>query len=95
MRVTASREHSVIIKQAENIEALMQDGKGQVILLTSNKEVPTQSTIYYFESNAFELVGFRSWVRVNAACMKGNELIYVTCDAKLTNCSIKGAIEFK
>jgi len=27
--------------------------------------------------------------------MKGNELIYLTCDSQYINCTIKGAIEFK
>lgn len=70
----------------------MQDGIGHLVLITSGDADGGLSTVYYFDSNTFELVNYKSWVKIEASCMRGKELIYVTCDSV---CTIKGAIEFK
>lgn len=95
MRATAGRELS-FFRESETIERLLQTGSepAYLVLVTSKGESAQLSTVYYFDAARLDLVSSKTWAKMDAACMRDNELVYVSCDEAMT-CSIKGAVEMK
>ena len=95
MRQTASRELTILMN-SETIERLLQVGNNPayIVLVTSSPQ-SSLHTVYYFDATRLELVSYKSWAKMDAVCVNGNELIYVSCDGSLSNCSIKGAVDMK
>lgn len=95
MKATASREFG-FLRESETVERLLQTGSepAYLVLLTSKGESPQLSTVYYFDAARLELVSSRAWAKIDAACMRDNELLYASCDAAMT-CSVRGAVELK
>lgn len=94
MRLSGSRQYFSVINQNETIQYLMQDGIGNIIVITYQNRTQNPHKIYYFNSQTFDLVSFKDWQKMEAVYMKNNQLIFVVCPS-IDVCTIKGAIDLR
>ena len=72
----------------------MQDGLNNLVMITINERV-NKSRGYYFRCTDFFQITGKDMEIVKAVTMRGDEIIYVSCDKTDSSCKIKGTQDLK